>query len=387
MLIILIFLLIQMFDSNIYRINIFGVESIYICIALLFIYYLYTLLFKKNKIIFCKENIAILCFTIIGFIKVLLSYLNIRPFIANTEIEIDNSYIARQAFYYAFFPLFFIFPNNSIYRRIEDFVTRNKYMLFILLFIYSIITNLDNISMFVICYLLLCNNNNKKVDYILLISLFVLLIINGGLTQLLLFILLVVIKFADKRINISRILSYGLIICLLLCFLTPFVSEKILSVLDYNTKWRLLYWKDEITQLLNTYGFGVGYGTAYATKGFVETTAYIEEGAFSATDLYTVEQQMFLTASHNSFISIAFRLGIIGFLIFSYFIVNLSKEISKYNELIDSKTKFVFYAAVVVIACNVGLESPSYLLLFCFSICYLLFKLKGIKDKKDVIKE
>lgn len=78
---------------------------------------------------------------------------------------------------------------------------------------------------------------------------------------------------------------------------------------DPNSSFRALIWRDSSTAVLNTYGFGVGYGTEYIRNDFRAIPAdfdrLVEE---SATDRLFV-------GTHSSVYDVAMRVGIIGFIL------------------------------------------------------------------------
>ena len=377
MLIIFVLLFLQTLNSNIVKYKVFNIESYYIFVIALLLYYLYILILKRKQIKIINTNRYAFIFILLSLLIFLLSLCNIHPFINNTEIIINKSYILRQSYYLLFFPLFFIFPQNKHYSNIKLFISKNNIIIVALLLIYAIINGYNNYLCFVICFIILFNGD-KIIEKVLESILFMvsLLLKYTLTTEILISVLFIIIFIINEFKTITKasykILHYSFIICILCCFIVPLLDIDFSSILDINSNWRLLYWKDELTQLIKTYGFGVGYGTSYATLEFVERTAYVPLGAFSANENYSVMQQIFVTGSHNSFISVAFRTGLVGALLFVLFIVNLSKEIMKNYSKLSASIIFAFYASIIIITTNVGLESPMYLTIFVFGVGMLL---------------
>lgn len=379
MLVIYLSLLLQFIYPPFVKTKIFGVDIFYYILFVVLIEYIYVLFFDRKSIRINKYNIFAMLFSIFGFIIIFLSIIGIHPFINNTEILVDKSYVIKQSYYFAFFPLFFIKNKSEIYKKIESIIYKNKLIIVLIMLLYSIYFEFNNYSTFVIGLVILYKMEKNKKDIALSIIFIICLFIRfEQLTSLLLGILFVVI-FMFNTTNIKEklysIINYAFIFCVLFCFIVPFINYDFSNILDKNSNWRLLYWKDELTQLIKTYGFGVGYGTSYATLEFAKKTALKPLGAFSANENYSVMQQIFVTGSHNSFISVAFRTGFVGALLFVSFVVNLSKEIMKNHSKLSASIIFTFYASIIIIATNVGLESPMYLTIFVFGVGSLLKEL------------
>ncbi|MEG0019792.1 MAG: hypothetical protein RR728_04520, partial [Oscillospiraceae bacterium] len=102
----------------------------------------------------------------------------------------------------------------------------------------------------------------------------------------------------------------------------PHICDKIT---DVNARWRLEYWFDSSTAIADSKGVGIGYGTAYASTTFAkgverdsytqtcETCGNVKEivpNPFDSNEDYTAQQRPYVTATHNSFVSIALRMGV-----------------------------------------------------------------------------
>lgn len=384
MLVIFILLVLQTFNANITKYKIFGIESYFLFIIALLLYYLYIIIFKREYIKINRNNKFAFVFTIFSSFIFFLSLCKIHPFINNTEIIINKSYIFRQSYYLLFFPLFFIFPQSKHYLNIKLFISKNNIIIITFLLIYAILNGYNNYLCFVIGFIILLNED-KIVKIVESIIFIVSVLLKSTLTTTILigilFIIIFIINVFETIKKVSyRILHYSFIICIICCFIVPLLNIDLSNILDVNSNWRLLYWRDELIQLIKTYGFGLGYGTSYATLEFAERTAYVPLGAFSANENYSIMQQIFVTGSHNSFISVAFRTGFVGALLFVLFVINLSKEIMNNYSKLSASIIFAFYASIIVIATNVGLESPMYLTIFIFGVDLLL---KEIYEKLE----
>ena len=123
------------------------------------------------------------------------------------------------------------------------------------------------------------------------------------------------------------------------------------------------YWIDELQNLQNTFGFGVGYGTSYPSKSFAAIPGY-----FYAYNPEGMVNNAFVRACHNSFVAVAMRTGIIGVTALLLFVVLMLWEMLRYQALPSRAAFFALLGAVICIAFNVGLESPNYLFSFVFCL-------------------
>ena len=169
--------------------------------------------------------------------------------------------------------------------------------------------------------------------------------------------------------------------------ISSFVLPQINGVIDWawqvdvNTGWRLEYWEDEATAIVDTYGMGIGFGTTYASYEFSEPQSEMiyntENGfygprPFSQNDEYTKEERPFVTASHNSFVSVAFRQGILGLVLLVGSLVVVWKKIFYYEGFESGSIIFAFCGSILLISTNVGLESPMYLLPTLGALCLVV---------------
>ena len=191
----------------------------------------------------------------------------------------------------------------------------------------------------------------------------------GELTNIIIRLIYVCIfLFRKHKRYVVKILSTTLICMIITIFILPAFYSFFESILDANSFWRLKYWNDELVQFRESNLFGVGYGTSYATESFVGKIGNVVGGPFGATAEYTMMDKLFVVGPHNSYIAIVFRLGLIGIIMFLYFIFSINSGIKRYYKDISPVSMFLFYSSIVLIGVNVGLESPYYLLLFVFSV-------------------
>lgn len=95
---------------------------------------------------------------------------------------------------------------------------------------------------------------------------------------------------------------------------------------------------------------------------------------------------MFVTAPHNSFMSLTMRTGIVGLFLFLGYLVMLFLDLVKYKRVPPSRSAaFALFAGSLIISFNVGLENPGYLLTFVFCIGMCAREGKKLKDQNRMV--
>jgi len=209
--------------------------------------------------------------------------------------------------------------------------------------------------------------------------------IGGELTNVLLRILyLLFFVFQKRKKAVTGLIAFGVALCIISVFIVPFGSDYITPHLDANSAWRLNFWNDELIQLVRSKGIGVGFGTSFATVDFVANQPSILKSPYDP--IYrqqTVEYLIITTAAHNSFISLAFRMGIVGIITFIGFLSSIFINIWKDIENTPIYAIFAFFASILIISVNVGLESVEYLIYF---ITALGIFCKNYNIKKHILR-
>ena len=81
---------------------------------------------------------------------------------------------------------------------------------------------------------------------------------------------------------------------------------------DIEKNAELLIWIIYIGHIIYFKKFSLQVPAVFMMCYFVGYSTYIEYGPFAANSIYTTMDQMFVTGSHNSYITILYRLGPIG---------------------------------------------------------------------------
>jgi len=137
-------------------------------------------------------------------------------------------------------------------------------------------------------------------------------------------------------------------------------SNPILSI-DPNTTWRLVIWKQVITDHFPENIFGLGFGTPVVKYYPIE-------------DIHKVSTLPYVMGAHNSFIYLFGRLGIVFLLLMIIAYVALFKEYFYFKDYYYSNNQILifwsFFAVTVITLFNPILESPLFA-----SVFWILFGL------------
>lgn len=378
-LIFIFILLLAVFGGSFVHYSVFGISVTYIVVFLLCCRYLVYII--RNRTLFLSKHTKyLLYFVLFGLVIVLLSFLGVNQLFVSDELFISKSFIIRQAFYIVMIPSILLFKPNGY-----NYLYGNSNFLFFLIYIYHIILcktfTISIIDVFLLGWLTLLDNanTNKSIIFLkVLLLIFTPYELSGEITNVLVRILFIIVFFSKNISKLAKRLTYLQMIYISFCFIFPLVLPSI-GLLDANSAWRFSYWRDELIQFMKTLGIGVGFGTSYATLGFVGDLGTIVGGPFGATSEYTVLDQLFVTGPHNSYISVLFRLGVIGITLLLKYIFLSCKLYNTSN--VKKSTVFVINSALIILGANVGLESPKYLFLFIFAFGLLNSEL-SIKEEE-----
>ncbi len=165
-------------------------------------------------------------------------------------------------------------------------------------------------------------------------------------------------------------INYRLYVCMFLLCLLFLVLYVFPEIIDVNASWRLVYWENALKRIFSGWNwlFGHGFGQMYAN----EATLFIFLDIFESSNDLDQENEGYFKAFHNSFVTIFFHLGVLGWVfIFPQLRAVLLKSSCYENQVT------VFYALSLLclsvwVFFNVILELPHsahyyWLILFlCF---------------------
>lgn len=359
--------------------EIFGVEAVYWCMAIMALAYLRYLYKNRRNIkdILTDSTVGwLIAFEICGAVMAAVSFLGLNAALAGPDLMLDKSFIPRHAIYLYFMPAIIVMAAPEYRQLMDRFLSICSLPLFWILYLFSVVFSgnwsLSVSPIFVLAFLHLYNPPKKPVvNWLMFIAVILAPVATGGeMTNLMLRALYAgYFVFGKKKKQLTGIIAAGVVVCLAAVFIVPFYADQITPYLGANSAWRLRFWNDALVQLVQSKGIGVGFGTSYATEAFVGNQPSISKSPYDPIfRQQTVEYLMMATGPHNSLISVAFRMGIAGIVTFLGFLESIFTGLWKNIEQVPIYSLFVFFAAIAIISVNVGLENPGYLIVFVFAM-------------------
>lgn len=372
--------------------EIFGVEAVYWCMAIMALAYLRYLYKNRRNIkdILTDSTVGwLIAFEICGAVMAAVSFLGLNAALAGPDLMLDKSFIPRHAIYLYFMPAIIVMAAPEYRQLMDRFLSICSLPLFWSLYLFSVVFSgnwsLSVSPIFVLAFLHLYNPPKKPVvNWLMFIAVILAPVATGGeMTNLMLRALYAgYFVFGKKKKQLTGIIAAGVVVCLAAVFIVPFYADQITPYLGANSAWRLRFWNDALVQLVQSKGIGVGFGTSYATEAFVGNQPSISKSPYDPIfRQQTVEYLMMATGPHNSLISVAFRMGIAGIVTFLGFLESIFTGLWKNIEQVPIYSLFVFFAAIAIVSVNVGLESPVYLLPFIFAMGLANQEIKGICER------
>ena len=353
----LIFLLL-IFGQAFTKINVVGPFYLYDLI-LLFLF-----LFSFLGLNTISKSNTVLLFILVGFISVLFSLI----------LGNQANFVFRQGMILGYLVItFFIFEklkNKS--RQLVKFIFKLSkvavyiqvgYLLFILLSGENIFNGFNYFSPAVVLLFPVyaarvliygTNNYSKAIEIIFILFVSTMM----GHSSAFLAVLTTVFGFFILKISAKQFLMAGLIVLALVLsmyFLLP-------QFQDVNANWRLYYWGIGLNNTLNTTlimgnGFGVPFITDQQIQGMIEVFG-------GSNDFLSSQDEKFVKAYHNSFITMFFHMGVFSFLLIGPYIKGIKRLVfgEKNKELIFLIISLLGIS--VWVSFNVILELPHSSLIF-----------------------
>lgn len=319
-------------------------------------------------------------FLFVAFVFLLLSYINLPKLWNIQDLRFNSKFIYRH---------FMIIPELTMalgigwYLYEKKVVTTVQNKTLVLLTIIGVILKLffgGRIlisGLTVLCLSLLII---RKRIYWLLIAVPFVFVLEQTAYIIASLALVIIIILQKKIMKLFRIESKTKIICIILCFAIVVVaSSSVLMVAiesDENSIWRLYVWKTEFTSLMQTWFTGVGFGSAYVSNEMFILSDNI--GMYN-DEKVGVDNGVFVVASHNTFMNVFYRMGIIGAYLFVMMHINLLVwAVKNYWKSADNERKYIIWGVAnfacftVVILLNPGLESLQFAIGYVFAMASLV---------------
>jgi hypothetical protein len=369
--------------------------------------YLYQAFYKRRLTAILKENVFITAFVVQGLIWCMLSLLGLAGwFPLSGTYGVDLSYLPRQAYYLLFLPLISI---SALAEKDKFIPWAKEHNLECFAFLYvfyacinrTVLVEMDPVATLFFGALVLAgvpllqNQNNYKFDgkavglrgwlQPVLLVLFLLLPNAGyGTSCTILMKALVAVLFL-VRFRRLVLLGAGLCVPVLLAvsFVLPQIPNISAHISDRNTFFRIECWQDAQQTIADTFGLGIGYGTTYASSEFVHLQPIFHEdtntwesvasaettwGEYAENAEHGAAEQPYVTANHNSFVSVALRMGVLGVVLFAGILMWIWNRLRKEPSL-STAAVFLYCGSLLCITVNVGLESPGYFVPFLTAMC------------------
>ena len=365
---------VALFGGAFAKFSIAGIQIFYLVLLFLVVAYIKYFYSHWGVIQLTKINKAIIGFELYALMMIAMSFAGTNKLFASDDLFFEKAYIPRQAYYVFVIPAILLMEDRDNIDYFKNFLNKNYNIIFWIIYIGSMIYSkrfaISVPTELILAGLLLWGNDIRRTKSGLLQTLLILfspIAVGGEMTNMLIRMIYAFLYFYKNKRNAIKIFGLAFKTMIAGIFILPIMSGLFTNIFDANSWWRLLYWKDELAQLVQSYGLGVGYGTSYATENFVGNLGSVVSGPFAATAEYSTLDKLFITGPHNSYVSIAFRLGIVGIVLFLVMIFDLIEKISEKNNEISRCAIFMLFSSIVLIGVNVGLESPYYLIMFVFS--------------------
>ena len=304
-----------------------------------------------------------------SLICVAFSYIDLFP--NKHKMFFDSSVILQQVIGFILFPFFtFFFVIYCFDRGNNIFKVNNVivvlffcYLVFSVLgYLYSdnynslfdsfkigTLVNAELIALFFIMGYIFNLNLNNWVKVMFTMS----LIIFSGSSQSLISVVVAVILFFIR----SHVFLRMFVFCLFLAVLMSLYFPNELYFIDANTGVRAMFWDGALSDLVKSFGLGIGFGTeAIAPEFYVYTD--IVRVVTPDIDYFSY----MTTATHNTFFDVLQRTGVIGLILFSSIVVRFifNKRISQFDAWVTS-------TLILTFTVNVALS-----ITFLFGTCILM---------------
>ena len=313
-----------------------GKNVISICVALIFfwgIVHLITSLFRLDNFYYYLRNLVIV-YSIAAFfigyhcLKYLGGFIGkirqlLRVFIGFFLIVKGSGLIFER------FGMAMLFP--SIFKRARE--TWVPYLLILINIIYGITYDSSTAMVIAAFYILLfISPGYKFFKQVMIVALL-------GITFLFIYL---IPNLSLISVNYSHYTYTGI---------RNVMKSNPILMLDANSTWRLVLWKEIIVDNFPANIFGVGYGTPLLKYYPVE-------------DYSKLASLPYILGAHNSFVYLFGRLGIIYVLLIVPVYIKIFKEYFYYKTYYYSNNQILlfwsFFASTMIALFNPALESPIY---------------------------
>jgi O-antigen ligase len=326
-----------------------------------------------------KQNLPLLLFSVVGFLYVVLSYLQafppawtryydtgailqqasfigiLLPFVAASQKWWEDSRFESNREVLLIFVVLAAFVLGIVVdyllgsKGVRPFMTLRNYVFIGLLSLSYLAFRSDKWRSFAtLALLLLAGWSIWRVHF--LQNTIVYLILLGFLATTVL------------RVPADRMMLALILVAIAAATLVGLQDPLWIFQIDPNTGWRLAWWNDVLAATVQTNGIGVGFGTESLRN---------EYSSVLLRDTYREEAADFLfVGTHSAFFDTMFRMGIPGFLLLCFVIVRCFPP-SYMSLSVRAHCGAMFAILILCLHSNLGLQSPMYSLGVAMCIGYL----------------
>jgi O-antigen ligase len=163
---------------------------------------------------------------------------------------------------------------------------------------------------------------------------------------------------------------------LIICFITASAYTllqltELAGEMEANSILRALYWLEALQGFWDSSVIGVGFGKEATSHDYPLLLGALPPSSF---------HEFMVNGIHNSFLSMFFRLGLLGGLAFTWFFFITCLPSDKSHPNVARHAAIVYFACFMSNFVNVGVESPRMLIGNAFCLGYLL-ACKAVAEK------
>lgn len=179
-----------------------------------------------------------------------------------------------------------------------------------------------------------------------------------------------------KKVKIISVIAMILLVVCVFVFIPSFS--------DVNMQWRILYWSDVLNRVMaNYFIIGDGFGVPYASDEAIEKLNFLM--ASNGHDVQIIDDQKYVSAPHNSFLTIMLHVGFLPLLMLFYPFIHLVRNS---NWLKDKDVLFLCLSVIgmfVFSSFNVVLELPHSSSIIWVAYFIFIFKLEEKREQQSTI--
>ena len=300
-------------------------------------------------------------------LKLLVIFLSITLFSSLFVSDFTVLLTLRQAYHLISLICFVIFVTSLDNLKFNNFEQR-IIPIFLLLFIFSSILFEPGYADSIVVLMLIVAAISDKRGWPILLLCFVgiVFVAEHAITIFASALFFAILLFlTNKRIFMLFLVLSLPIILIFVAVIGP--NELYNSIVDHNVTWRAIYWAEIINMTISNGSLftGNGYGILYINPEFLQFDRLIQQIS-NYENSFTQAQ---VVSPHNSLIVFFYHLGIVGLLLFIFFLVRVALIVIKAGSKWDIA---LFISSAPWIISHNMLELPQVSLGFVFALSLII---------------